>query len=95
MSHYKEEHHKKVSEKIKGINNIRWIVSYDNVPEIRELYSECQKKEFSFKHTAYTIREGYEILFFSESIRQPDIINYNPMRFKLDKDRNTVNIVYK
>jgi DNA adenine methylase len=95
MNHYKEEHHKEVSEKIKSINNIRWIVSYDNVPEIRDLYSECQKKEFSFKHTAYSIREGYEILFFSRSIKQPDIINYDPMRFKLDKEKTTANIVYK
>jgi DNA adenine methylase len=94
MSHYKEEHHKEVSEKIKSINNIRWIVSYDNVPEIRDLYSECQKKEFSFKHTAYSIREGYEILFFSKSIKQPNIINYDPLRFKLDKE-NTTAIVYQ
>lgn len=95
MNHYKEEHHKEVSEKIKGINNIRWIVSYDNVPEIRDLYSECQKKEFSFKHTAYSIREGHEILFFSKSIKQPDIINYDPLRFKLDKEKTNANIVYK
>jgi DNA adenine methylase len=95
MNHYKEEDHKEVSEKIKSINNIRWIVSYDNVPEIRDLYSECQKKEFSFKHTAYSIREGYEILFFSDNIRQPNIINYDPLRFKLDKEKTIANIVYK
>lgn len=95
MNHYKDEHHKEVSDKIKGINNIRWIVSYDNVAEIRDLYSECPKKEFSFKHTAYTIREGYEILFFSKSIKQPDIFDYDPLRFKLDKEKTNANIVYK
>jgi len=95
MNHYDDKNHKKVSEKIKAIANIRWIVSYDNVPEIRELYSDCQKKEFEFKHTAYEIREGKEILFFSENMQQPKIESWNPMNFKLKRGKTTANkIVY-
>lgn len=93
MNHYEDKNHKKVSEKIKAIQNIKWIVSYDNVPEIQQLYSECPKKEFSFKHTAYEIREGQEIIFFSENLKQPKIKNYNPIKFK--KEKTTANIVYK
>ena len=74
MNHYKEESHKEVSEAIKNIKNIKWIVSYDNVPEIKNLYSEIKKKEFSFKHTAYKVREGKEILFFS-----PTAFMINPL----------------
>ncbi len=95
MNHYEDKNHKKVSDKIKAIVNIRWIVSYDNVPEIQELYSDCQKKEFSFKHTAYEIREGKEILFFSDNISQPRIKDWNPLKFKLNKGKTTTNIVYK
>jgi DNA adenine methylase len=95
MNHYEDKNHKIVSEKIKSIKNIKWIVSYDNVPEIRELYSDCQKKEFSFKHTAYEIRDGKEILFFSENISQPKIKNWNPIKFKLSKGKTKSNIVYK
>lgn len=95
MNHYKAENHKKVSDKIKLIKNIKWIVSYDNVPEIQKLYSDCSRKEFSFKHTAYEIREGKEILFFSKNIKQPKIENWNPLRFKLKKGKTTTNIVYK
>jgi len=93
MNHYKDENHRIVSEKIKSIQNIKWIVSYDNVPEIQELYSECIKKEFSFKHTAYESRIGKEVLFFSDNIVQPKIKNYNPIKFK--KEKTTANIVYK
>jgi len=95
MNHYKDKNHKKVSEKIKAIENIKWIVSYDNVPEIKRLYSTCKKKEFSFKHTAYKIREGKEILFFSDNIEQPKIKDWDPIRFKLNKRKTTANIVYK
>lgn len=95
MNHYEDKNHKKVSEKIKSIQNIKWIVSYDNVPEIQKLYSDCPRKEFSFKHTAYEIREGKEIMFFSENIEQPEIEDWNPLRFKLKRGKTTTNIVYK
>lgn len=92
MNHYKEDNHKIVSDKIKAIQNIKWIVSYDNVPEIKQLYSDCQKKEFSFKHTAYESRVGKEILFFSRNIVQPKIEDYNPLGFK--RNYNTSEIIY-
>lgn len=90
MNHYKEDNHKKASKKIKSINNIKWIVSYDNVPEIQELYSEYSKKEFSFKHTAYQSRLGKEILFFSDNLKQPEINNYDPIRFKKHKKKQDI-----
>lgn len=94
LNHYEDKNHKKVSDKIKSIQNIKWIVSYDNVPEIQKLYAECPKKEFSFKHTAYEIREGKEIMFFSENIVQPQIEDWNPIKFKLKRKKTTANIVY-
>lgn len=89
MNHYEESHHKKVSDRIKGIRNVKWIVSYDNVPEIKELYHDCSLKEFSFKHTAYESREGKEVLFFSPHITQPNIEDWNPLNFKF-KNREIV-----
>ena len=91
MNHYQDNSHFNVSEKIKSIRNIKWIVSYDNVPEIQNLYSDCSKKEYSFKHTAYNARVGQEILFFSPTLKQPKIKNWNPLGFKLIKEQ----IVYK
>jgi DNA adenine methylase len=52
-------------------------------------------KEFSFKHTAYKVRTGQEVLFFSKTLKQPNIDNYDPLRFKLEKGETTVNIVYR
>lgn len=93
MNHYEVNNHKKVSDKIKSIKNVKWIVSYDNVPEIQRLYKGCPKKEFAFKHTAYESRVGKEVLFFSKNITQPSIKNYDPLRFK--KEKTSLNITYK
>lgn len=87
MNHYADDNHRIVSDRIKQIKNIKWIVSYDNVPQIQELYADCEKKEYSFKHTAYSSRVGQEILFFSSQIKQPSIANWNPLDFKLNNGK--------
>jgi DNA adenine methylase len=73
MNHYKHDDHKKVSEKIQKIRNTRWIVSYDNTPEIKKLYLDSKKKEYFFFHTAYEIRKGREVLFSSKGLIMPRI----------------------
>lgn len=95
LNHYKDENHKIVSERIKKIKSIKWIVSYDNIPEIQELYSEYKRKEYTFKHTAYKIREGREILFFSSTLVQPDIENWDPIKFKIHRKNNSNHLYYK
>jgi DNA adenine methylase len=73
MNHYKKDDHKEVSKKIQRMRDVKWIVSYDNTPEIKKLYLNSKKKEYSFFHTAYEIREGREILFSSEGLLMPKI----------------------
>lgn len=94
MNHYKNNDHELVSNKIKEIRHIRWIVSYDNVPEIKGLYSSFYKKEYLFQHTAYNVRLGQEILFFSKSLNCPDFQDWNPLAFKLKKKGDEKTIQY-
>jgi DNA adenine methylase len=74
MNNYKHDDHKDVSEKIQKIKNARYIVSYDNTREIKNLYKDLNKKEFSFFYTAYEAREGKEVLFFSNDLKIPKIL---------------------
>ena len=39
MSHYKNDDHQKVSKEIQKIKNAKWIVSYDNTPEIKNIHN--------------------------------------------------------
>lgn len=95
MNHYQDNNHKIVSDRIKAIQNIKWIVSYDNVPEIQTLYQGCAKKEFSFKHTAYESRLGQEILFFSPNLKQPELEDWDPLNFSIKRSNRDKNIIYK
>lgn len=75
MNHYKKIDHQKVSQKIKSIKNAKWIVSYDNVLEIKKLYKDYKKKEYTFSHVAYRARQGKEVLFFSNNMVVPKVKN--------------------
>ncbi len=83
MNYYKKNDHLLVSQRIKNIRRIKWVVSYDNVSEIKELYSDCIKKEYSFKHTAGISKSGNELLFFSPTLIIPAEERWNPINFKV------------
>lgn len=74
-NYYKPNDHRKISEAIKKIKNSRWIISYDDVPEIKNLYKGFKKIEYSFFHTAYRPKRGKEVLFFDRNLIIPRIKN--------------------
>ena len=66
-NHFTYRDHKELSEKIRQITG-NWIVSYDNVPEIKNLYNWCKSVEYSINYTAREKVAGNEIMFFSPSL---------------------------
>ena len=95
LNHYQKDDHQQVSERIKAINSIQWIVSYDNVSEIKTLYRDFRVKEYSFFHKAYESRIGKEVLFFSSKLKLPKIDNWEPLGFKKRRLKSGMKIVYR
>ncbi len=75
MNHYDYSDHEDVSRAIQKIKNARWIVSYDAVKEIKNLYKDCKKIQYPLRHTAQTSRIGKEVLFFSSDLIVPKVVN--------------------
>lgn len=74
MNFYKHDDHSRVSDEIKKIRNAKWITSYDNTPEIKNLYRKLPRKEYEFFHSAHTSRIGKEVLFFQREPTDPQIV---------------------
>lgn len=75
LNHYDKSDHEEVSRAIKGIKNSRWLVSYDAAPEIKNLYKGYRKIEYQLLHTAHVSKIGEEVLFFSQNLIVPGVIN--------------------
>jgi DNA adenine methylase len=50
-----------------------WIVSYDDVPEIRALYADARSISYTVGYSARTVRAGAEVMFFKEGLVIPPL----------------------
>ncbi|MEZ4297017.1 MAG: DNA adenine methylase [Polyangiaceae bacterium] len=79
LNYYAPEDHAALAAYIKSENSFTWILSYDNVPEVRKLYSELRQVQFGLSYSARERRSGREVL-----ILKPDLIFPSPWRRKID-----------
>ena len=75
VNYYKDEDHLLVSQIICGILKHKWIVSYDNTPEIKELYSKNNYLEYSLNYSAVNATSGKEIMFYHKNLLIPKVDN--------------------
>jgi len=63
-NHYLPEDHAAISDRVKELQS-PWLVTYDNCPEIKGLYSDVKGVDFSFYYSTHTERpKGNEALFY-------------------------------
>jgi DNA adenine methylase len=72
---YKHKDHENVARLVRNdILTQSWIVSYDNVPEIMELYRDHRQVTYSIGYSARTTRKGSEVMFFCENLEIPPLV---------------------
>ncbi|MBK7853939.1 MAG: DNA adenine methylase [Bacteroidetes bacterium] len=62
VNHYKHDDHLLVSKMINGIAEHKWLVSYDNEKEIRNLYKNNKKFVYSLHYSAVNATTGTEVM---------------------------------
>lgn len=72
MNHYTDEDHRNLARFLQNTAHFRWILSYDDVPQIRKLYSSLELYRFPLKYTVEVKRIGYELLTHSQNIVFPE-----------------------
>jgi DNA adenine methylase len=72
LNAYKPADHAAVRQFIRTLV-VPWIVSYDDVPEIRRLYRGVRSRSLELIHTAREARQGKERLFFSAGLKIPTV----------------------
>lgn len=71
VNHYKYEDHLLVSNMISGITKHKWLVSYDNAPEIKNLYKKHKQFEYSLKYSVVNSTKGSEVMFYHNQLFIP------------------------
>lgn len=71
LNYYNNEDHRAIADAIKKYKG-KWIISYDSVPFISELYQEFRQKEYYLSYSAGTPSKGKEIMVYSDGLVIPD-----------------------
>ncbi len=73
---FEHDDHYRLYESIKRITQ-PWIVTYDDTPEINDIYSEFNPKPFGLTYTAQSKRKGTEVMIHKPSLAlcdfKPDV----------------------
>lgn len=72
MNHYTDKDHYLLAEYLQNTAPFSWILSYDDVPQIRKLYSAMDLYKFPLKYTVEIKRVGFELLTHSQNIILPE-----------------------
>lgn len=70
INHYNHEDHLEVSKVVQYDIKTPWIVSYDNTPEISDMY-KTQSLVYGINYSAQDRYKGSEAMFFSEHLKIP------------------------
>jgi len=67
LNHYIDEDHKKLLKLLKK-SSLKWVMTYDDVSYIQNLYDKFRKSNFVINHSAFEARQGKEVLIFSDNV---------------------------
>lgn len=71
MNAFNSDDHEDLATCLNGVDIARWVLTYDNVPQVRELYSARRSRLFSLNYSAHRVTRAQEIMVFSDSLTIP------------------------
>lgn len=71
---YVHEDHVKIRNALDKIHS-KWIVSYDNCPEIKEIYTGYHQEDYELNYSAYYKIKGSEVMIYSDKVNPVRISN--------------------
>jgi DNA adenine methylase len=74
LHHYEHSDHVKIAKRMGRLRSKNWIVSYDNAPEIRPMYSKARSIVYGLSYSAQERYKGAEVMFFSDRLVIPDAV---------------------
>lgn len=69
-SFYRKENHERIAALI-GELTVPWLVTYDNVPLVENMYADYKQMKYSVNYTAQRKYAGSEIMIFSNGLAIP------------------------
>jgi len=73
MNFYRKDDHTSVANRISRISPQEWVVTYDRIGFIEELYSQYRQMKYTLNYSALKASKGEELMIFSDNLKIPSI----------------------
>jgi len=85
LNNYSHYDHLALAKTITNLDiDYKWLISYDNVPEIREMYPSLRQSKFNLSYTLQEKKYGSELLIFSPKLILSKSITVNKRTIPLE-----------
>jgi len=71
LNYYNDDDHRQIARAIGAYPGL-WLISYDAVPFLKELYSDYRQREYSLSYSAGNSSKGKEIMVYSNALVVPE-----------------------
>lgn len=74
LNAFDDSDHRALAECLKNVQQAKWVLTYDNVSQVAELYPEFRRRLFALNYSAHRFRKANEIMVFSPGLSITDEI---------------------
>ncbi len=74
-NHYYHEDHASLARLVKKKIRQHWVVSYDNVSEVNELYNGYRQMDYKISYSAQERYKGSELFIFGPNLKIPSVVD--------------------
>lgn len=74
LNAFQDSDHHALADCLKGVQRAKWILTYDNVPQVAELYADLRRRLFALNYSAHRVMKASEIMVFSTELSIPEEI---------------------
>ncbi|TCB48416.1 DNA adenine methylase [Acinetobacter terrestris] len=71
---YMHDDHVQIRQTLDKVQS-KWIVSYDNCTEIKEIYSGYRQEDYELNYSAYYKTKGSEVMIYCDKVKPVKVIN--------------------
>jgi len=75
LNHFDHKDHLELANYLKANLAFKWIMTYDDVAEIREMYKDKKQVKIYLNYSAQKVRLGSELLIADKSLSLPTVFN--------------------
>lgn len=94
MNYYREDDHIELSHYIEGWGNIHWLMTYDDVGFIRNLYKRHRLFSYHLNYSLQNKRKGEELLIVPANVYLPAFLKINSKNIRISQQSENKGVNY-